>query len=348
MKRYIGLIILMGLLLSACKPAIRKESRTVFLLGTVCSVQLFTDKPQTESERILHACTERLKALELYLSANADDSDLTAINRAAGKKSVRIPADLYPVFERAVFFAEKTSGAFNPVIGSVVKLWNIGFDNARVPPARAINETLAFTDYTALTLQEGECFLQKAGMQLDLGGIAKGFAADECARIIKAHHIDNALIDIGGTVTALGVRPDGKPLIIGIRDPRLRQGEPIMAVIGHNKSIATSGSYERYFEQDGVRYHHIIDPATGYPVRNNLIAVSVFSNSATDADALSTACFVLGYEKAVKLLAELPDTEALFIFEDNSVRATGDLEKNIVILNSAFRFADTNKNVPVK
>ena len=337
MKQYIGLIILMGLLLSACKPAIRKESRTVFLLGTVCSVQLFTDKPQAESERILHACTERLKALELYLSANADDSDLTAINRAAGKKSVRIPADLYPVFERAVFFAEKTSGAFNPVIGSVVKLWNIGFDNARVPPARAINEALAFTDYTALTLQEGECFLQKAGMQLDLGGIAKGFAADECARIIKAHHIDNALIDIGGTVTALGVRPDGKPLIIGIRDPRLRQGEPIMAVIGHNKSIATSGSYERYFEQDGIRYHHILDPATGYPVQSNLVSVSILSPTAADADALSTACFVLGYQKSLELLRSFPDTAAIFIFDDNTVRTTPGFESEVHIIAPEFQ-----------
>ena len=337
MKRYIGLIILMGLLLSACKPAIRKESRTVFLLGTVCSVQLFTDKPQAESERILHACTERLKALELYLSANVDDSDITAINRAAGKKSVRIPADLYPVFERAVFFAEKTSGAFNPVIGSVVKLWNIGFDNARVPPARAINEALAFTDYTALTLQEGECFLQKAGMQLDLGGIAKGFAADECARIIKAHHIDNALIDIGGTVTALGVRPDGKPLIIGIRDPRLRQGEPIMAVIGHNKSIATSGSYERYFEQDGIRYHHILDPATGYPVQSNLVSVSILSPTAADADALSTACFVLGYQKSLELLRSFPDTAAIFIFDDNTVRTTPGFESEVHIIAPEFQ-----------
>ena len=328
MKRYIGLIILMGLLLSACKPAIRKESRTVFLLGTVCSIQLFTDKPQAESERILHACTERLEALEAYLSANADDSDLTAINRAAG---------LYPVFERAVFFAEKTSGAFNPVIGSVVKLWNIGFDNARVPPARAINEALAFTDYTALTLQEGECFLQKAGMQLDLGGIAKGFAADECARIIKAHHIDNALIDIGGTVTALGVRPDGKPLIIGIRDPRLRQGEPIMAVIGHNKSIATSGSYERYFEQDGIRYHHILDPATGYPVQSNLVSVSILSPTAADADALSTACFVLGYQKSLELLRSFPDTAAIFIFDDNTVRTTPGFESEVHIIAPEFQ-----------
>ena len=347
MKKYC-LFLLLVLSLASCKPAVKKESRTVFALGTVCSIQVFTEKSQTEVESILQTCTRRLEELERHLSANAEFSTLIDINKAAGVSAVNVPADIYPLFERAMFFAEKTDGAFNPAIGGVVKLWNIGFENARKPEDQDIQEALSLTDYKDVQLTGTAVFLKKEGMKLDLGAIAKGFAADELTRIVKQAGIMHAVIDIGGTIAAAGVRPDGKRWNIGIRDPRIRQGQPIISAPIENRSISTSGSYERYFEQDGVRYHHIIDPATGYPVRNNLIAVSVFSNSATDADALSTACFVLGYEKAVKLLAELPDTEALFIFEDNSVRATGDLEKNIVILNSAFRFADTNKNVPVK
>ena len=347
MKKYC-LFLLLVLSLASCKPAVKKESRTVFALGTVCSIQVFTEKSQTEVESILQTCTRRLEELERHLSANAEFSTLIDINKAAGLSAVNVPADIYPLFERAMFFAEKTDGAFNPAIGGVVKLWNIGFENARKPEDQDIQEALSLTDYKDVQLTGTAVFLKKEGMKLDLGAIAKGFAADELTRIVKQAGIMHAVIDIGGTIAAAGVRPDGKRWNIGIRDPRIRQGQPIISAPIENRSISTSGSYERYFEQDGVRYHHIIDPATGYPVRNNLIAVSVFSNSATDADALSTACFVLGYEKAVKLLAELPDTEALFIFEDNSVRATGDLEKNIVILNSAFRFADTNKNVPVK
>ena len=329
-------------MLTACKPAVRRESRTVFALGTVCSIQVFTEKPQAEFEPVLQACTRRLEELERHLSANAESSTLIDINNASGVSAVGVPADIYPLFKRAVFFAEKTDGAFNPVIGSVVKLWNIGFENARKPEDRDIREALFRTDYKDLELTGTAVFLKKAGMKLDLGAIAKGFAADELTRIVKEAGIAHALIDIGGTISAVGKRPDGNLWKIGIRDPRVQQGQPIISTPVENLSISTSGSYERYFEQDGVRYHHILDPATGYPVRNNLTAVSVFSNSATDADALSTACFVLGYEKAVALLSGLPGTEALFIFDDNSIRTTDGLKDRITILDSAFRPADTS------
>ena len=339
MKKYC-LFLLLVLSLASCKPAVKKESRTVFALGTVCSIQVFTEKSQTEVESILQTCTRRLEELERHLSANAEFSTLIDINKVAGVSAVNVPADIYPLFERAMFFAEKTDGAFNPAIGGVVKLWNIGFENARKPEDQDIQEALSRTDYKDVQLTGTAVFLKKEGMKLDLGAIAKGFAADELTRIVKQAGIMHAVIDIGGTIAAVGVRPDGKRWNIGIRDPRIRQGQPIISAPIENRSISTSGSYERYFEQDGVRYHHIIDPATGYPVRSNMIAVSIFADSATDADALSTACFVLGYEKAVKLLAGLSNTEALFIFSDNSIRTTGNLEKNIAILNSVFRFAD--------
>ena len=313
----------------------------MFALGTVCSIQLFTEKPQTEVELVLQTCILRLEELERHLSANAESSTLIDINKASGVSAVNVPADIYPLFARAVFFAEKTDGAFNPAIGGVVKLWNIGFENARKPEDRDIQVALSRTDYKDVQLAGTAVFLKKEGMKLDLGAIAKGFAADELTRIVKQAGIMHAVIDIGGTISAVGVRPDGKRWSIGIRDPRIRQGQPIISAPIENRSISTSGSYERYFEQDGIRYHHIIDPATGYPVQSNMIAVSVFADSATDADALSTACFVLGYKKAVKLLDELPNTEALFIFDDNSVRTTGNLKKNIMILNSAFQFTDT-------
>ena len=340
MKKH-SFFFLLALLLVSCRPDVRKEGRTVFALGTVCSIQLFTEKPQTEVELVLQTCIRRLEELERHLSANAESSTLIDINKASGVSAVNVPADIYPLFVRAVFFAEKTDGAFNPAIGGVVKLWNIGFENARKPEDRDIQVALSRTDYKDVQLTGTAVFLKKEGMKLDLGAIAKGFAADELTRIVKQAGIMHAVIDIGGTISAVGVRPDGKRWNIGIRDPRIRQGQPIISAPIENRSISTSGSYERYFEQGGIRYHHIIDPATGYPVQSNMIAVSVFADSATDADALSTACFVLGYKKAIKLLDELPNTEALFIFDDNSVRTTGNLKKNIMILNSAFQFTDT-------
>ena len=343
MKKYCLFFLLVAVVFTACKPAVRRESRTVFALGTVCSIQVVTERPQSEVEPVLQACTHRLEELERHLSANAENSTLIDINNASGVSAVGVPADVYPLFKRAAFFAEKTGGAFNPVIGSVVKLWNIGFENARKPEDRDIRAALFRTDYKDLELTGSAIFLKKAGMKLDLGAIAKGFAADELSRIVKQAGIAHALIDIGGTISTVGKRSDGNLWKIGIRDPRVQQGQPIISVPVENLSISTSGSYERYFEQDGVRYHHILDPATGYPVRNNLTAVSVFSHSATDADALSTACFVLGYERAVTLLSELSGTEALFIFDDNTVRMTDGLKGRITILDSAFRLIDANE-----
>ena len=343
MKKYCLFFLLVAVVFTACKPAVRRESRTVFALGTVCSIQVFTERPQSEVEPVLQACTHRLEELERHLSANAENSTLIDINNASGVSAVGVPADVYPLFKRAAFFAEKTGGAFNPVIGSVVKLWNIGFENARKPEDRDIRAALFRTDYKDLELTGSAIFLKKAGMKLDLGAIAKGFAADELSRIVKQAGIAHALIDIGGTISTVGKRSDGNLWKIGIRDPRVQQGQPIISVRVENLSISTSGSYERYFEQDGIRYHHILDPATGYPVRNNLTAVSVFSHSATDADALSTACFVLGYERAVTLLSELSGTEALFIFDDNTVRMTDGLKGRITILDSAFRLIDANE-----
>lgn len=325
---------------TSCKPALRKESRTVFALGSICSIQLFTEKPQNSVQSILQTCTLKLEELERHLSANAQGSTLIDINTAAGKSAVSIPDSIYPVFERAVVFAKKTNGAFNPVIGSVVKLWNIGFENAKKPLDRDIQAALIHTDHTDIVLDGSAVFLKTVGTKLDLGAIAKGFAADELSHIITQAGITHAIIDIGGTIATVGTRPNGTAWNIGIRDPRIRHGQPVIAVLVERGSISTSGKYERYFDEDGVRYHHIIDPATGYPVSTHLAAVSVFSPNATDADALSTACFVLGYDAAVKLLAEFPGTDALFIFDDNTVRITAGLEHRIKMLDAAFTLVE--------
>lgn len=339
MKHFLPSLLLIMLLFASCKPAEKKESRIVFLLGTVCGIQLFTDKSQKDAHTVLTAAFNRIEQLERHLSANAAESTLITVNTSAGSTAVSIPADIVPIFKRAVFFAEQTNGAFNPAIGSIVKLWNIGFENERVPADAAIKHELDYTDYREIAVTDGTVFLKKAGMKLDLGAIAKGFAADQAALIIQQNGIRNALIDIGGTITAIGGRPQGKPWIIGIRDPRQRHGEPILSTVLSGRSISTSGSYERYFEQDGVRYHHIIDPKTGYPVRNKLVSVSIFSDSAADADALSTACFVLGYENALQLLSRMPNTDAVFIFDDNTIRTTAGFESSVHIINEDFRFA---------
>lgn len=336
-KRIFCCCIICSICTTACKPEQKSYSRTVLLLGTVCTIQLFSDITAEKAESVLQRCVQRITALDQQLSANSEQSLIAEINTCAGISAVPVPTDIYPLFERSAFFAQATHGAFNPVIGSVVKLWNIGFDTAQVPPAEAIHKALQLTDYTQVALTEGMVFLKKKGMKFDLGAIAKGFVADEVAAIIQAEDITSALIDIGGTITAVGTKHTQQPWTIGIRDPRQQQGNAVMAIQAADKSISTSGVYERFFIQDGTRYHHIIDPKTGKPVESRLLSVSIITDFATDADALSTACFVLGYEASLQILKTFPHTEALFIFDDNTMQTTAGLVDKLRILNPDFR-----------
>ena len=338
-KRIFYCCMICSICTTSCKLEQKSYSRTVLLLGTVCTIQLFSDITAEKAANVLQRCVHHITALDQQLSANSEQSLLAEINTRAGISAVPVPADIYPLFERSTFFAEVTQGAFNPVIGSVVKLWNIGFDTAQVPSTEDIHKALHLTDYTEVELSEGTVFLKKKGMKFDLGAIAKGFVADEVANIIHAEGITSALIDIGGTITAVGTKQTQQPWTIGIRDPRQQQGNAVIAIQATDKSIATSGVYERFFIQDGMRYHHIIDPKTGKPVESRLLSVSIISDNATDADALSTACFVLGYEASMQILSLFPHTEALFIFDDNTMHATAGLVDKLRILNPDFRLA---------
>ncbi|MGP1454783.1 MAG: FAD:protein FMN transferase [Treponema sp.] len=338
-KRIFYCCILCSICATSCKTEQKSYSRTVLLLGTVCTIQLFSDITAEKAAAVLQRCVDRITVLDQQLSANSEQSMLAEINTRAEISAVPVPADIYPLFERSIFFAQLTQGAFNPAIGSVVKLWNIGFDTAQVPSTEDIHKALQLTDYTEIKLSEGTAFLKKKGMKLDLGAIAKGFAADEVVTILKTEDITSALIDIGGTITAVGTKQTQQPWTIGIRDPRQQQGNAVIAIQATDKSISTSGVYERFFIQDGIRYHHIIDPKTGKPVESKLLSVSIITDSATDADALSTACFVLGYEASLQILNAFSHTEALFIFDDNTLQATAGLINKLRILNPDFRLA---------
>ncbi len=342
MKRFIFSLILPCILFSSCNQQhSEKQSRAAFLLGTRCSFRIF-DSNKQNSQNVLQKCIDTIADIDSHINVHADTSTVSIINKNAGtNRFTAVPSYLYPLFERSLFFAKKTGGACNPVLGSVIRLWNIGFDDACIPSSDSIHAALSLTDYNALLLKESGILLQQKGMKLDFGATAKGFAADEAAKIMRQNHVQHALIDLGGTIFAVGTRPDGTPWKVGIRNPLERRGKPLLSLSLVDSCVSTSGVYERFFEQDGIRYHHIIDPKTGHPVENNVLSVSVIAGSGTDADALSTACFVLGYEKAVQLLvSEFPHAEAVFICKDKTVRVTAGLKTNIKIFNPLFRLAE--------
>jgi thiamine biosynthesis lipoprotein len=283
-----------------------------------------------------------VREIDNLMSVNIPSSDVSRINAAAGIERVNVHKDTFTVIERAVFFAEISSGAFDPSVGPLVSLWGIGGDNADVPLREEIDNALSMINWRDIELdaQTRGVFLKRKGMALDLGAIAKGYAADKAAEIIADAGVKRAIIDFGGNIVTLGEKKDKSAWKVGIQNPNKKRGL-YFGVIQVNKTdrkrtIVTSGVNERFFEKDGARYHHILSTSTGYPVNNGLLSVTITADSSTDADALSTTLFALGYEKGIKLIASFPGTEAVFVFEDNTVRTTQ--WANFTITDNSFEF----------
>jgi thiamine biosynthesis lipoprotein len=238
-------------------------SRSDFVLGTVCSVRLL----EGGSNATLQAVFNRLSQIEERMSANKEGTQVAAINQAAGRNAVEVSEDTLYVIQKALEFARLTGGVFDPSVGPLVKLWNIGTDYAKVPSDNEIKDRLAFVDFeeVEVNVDKKTVFLRKPGMSLDLGAIAKGYAADEIGKILASHRVKAAVVDLGGNVLVYGQKKDASPWRIGVQDPASDRGNYLGLVSGKAMTVVTSGIYERYFVEKGVRYHHILDTRTGYP-----------------------------------------------------------------------------------
>jgi FAD:protein FMN transferase len=334
-KRYFVLFVFAVLPFFSCKSAI--PARTEFVLGTVCTINLY----DRGTDQIYAEMFGRLKDLESILSANRDDTNIAVINQNAGIVPVKANPETMAILSEALLFSEKTGGLFDPTIGPLVKAWNIGTEYAAIPSKEKLETAKALVNWKKLTLskENGTVFLQDRGMKLDLGAIAKGFAADEMTRILTSHGIKRAIIDLGGNIYAVGEKAKGTPWVIGIRDPEQEQGESIMSIPVSNESVVTSGIYERFFMANGVRYHHILDPETGYPVNNELMSVSIIATNSMLADALSTSTFLLGTEKGMELIESTEGTEAVFINKNHEVRYSKGLINKIKLLDTRYTLA---------
>ncbi len=306
-------------------------------LGTVCTINLF-DQGSTE---LYGQMFQKLKGIEQAFSVNLPDSAVSQINQSAGIAPVVVPQEVIYVLQEALRIAERTSGAFDPTIGPLVDLWDIGGDNSQVPSQQAIDHARSLVDWRLVEIdsQRGTVYLPKQGMALDLGGIAKGYAADELVAIAQEAGIQQALFDLGGNIYAFGTKPDGTPWRVGVKDPAQPGGSPALALAVQDRSVVTSGMYERFFEQEGIRYHHILNPATGYPVWNDIQSVTIVSKSSLLADALSTSVFVLGREKGLALL-ESEDAEGIIIGEDKLVYPTSGIADQLSVVVSRYQLAD--------
>ncbi|NBF39721.1 MAG: FAD:protein FMN transferase, partial [Spirochaetes bacterium] len=213
---------------------------------------------------------------------------------------------------------------------------------AAVPSEEEIAERLEKVDYRKVRLdaEEQTIYLPEEGMGLDVGGIAKGYAAEEVARILREEGIEHALLDFGGNILAIGVKPDGSKWKIGIQNPRQNRGEFLGIVEDEAMTVVTSGDYERYFEADGVRYHHIINSETGHPARTGLSSVTIVAGDSTEADTLSTAVYVMGVERGAELIESLDGIEAAFVTKERSVYMTSGMAESFEVTHESFEIVD--------
>lgn len=284
-----------------------------FAMGTVVTARLYGG-----SEDAAAAALAAVTALENEISRNIDTSAVSALNRT-GRAESEVLADAVTAC-RAVSAA--ADGAFDITVGALTRLWD--FDNGGVlPDAGDIEGALSSTDYNRLTVS-GDTVTADAGAQVDLGAVGKGAACDAVRDVLAAHGVRGAVVSVGGSVLAYGKRnAAGDKWRIAVRHPR--EADSYLGVITLDEGcVSTSGDYEKYFEKDGVRYHHLLDPATGYPAESDLISVTVVCGSGLRSDALSTACFVLGSVRGAALI-EAFGAGAVFVFADGTVTTVGDV-----------------------
>jgi thiamine biosynthesis lipoprotein len=272
--------------------------------------------------------------LERELSEWREESPLAEVNRGAGGAPVAVPPDLLALVARSVDLAERTGGAFDPTWAALWGLWDFQAAEPAVPAPEAIARAVALVDYRRVEIDRaaGTLRLPEPGMKIGLGGIAKGYALDRAAELLRGRGHEDFLIVAGGQVYAAG-RRGGRPWRVGVRDPRGDETDAFALLdLEGGVSSSTSGDYESYFELDGVRYHHILDPRTGYPTRG-LTSATVLAPEATLADALSTALMVLGPDRGLALAEEWPGVEAVLVGEGGELHATSGLAGRLEILN---------------
>ena len=268
----------------------RQQSRTEFLMDTYVTITAPRSAAQT-----VDACFAEIARLEHLLSAYREDSEIARVNAEGYGRPAAVSDEVFALLQRAQQLSAATDGAFDITVKPLIDLWDIRSGQNTVPSGDAIAAVLPSVGYEKLALDEETKTVRflAPGMGIELGAIAKGYAGDRVREILESAGVEGAIVDLGGNIVTTA-RKDGKPWRIGLQDPDQPRGSYFTTVESAGGSVVTSGPYERYFEKDGKRYHHILDPRTGWPADTGLESVTVISGDGTLADALSTALFVMG------------------------------------------------------
>ena len=317
----VGLCWLVPVSESLAKNALVKRSQ--YLMGTIVFVTGVASDETTAHEAV-DAGLKEIRRLEKLWSTWIPDSELSQVNAAAGKQSVQVSKETMDLLEQSLEMNRLTEGGLNIAIGPAVTAWNVS-DQGRIPAQEELEDVrpLMILANLQLNRESKTVFLTRPGMQIDVGGIAKGYAADLATEIMKTSGATAGVVAISGDIKTFGRMPDGQQFLFGIQHPRKEQGHVLATLELEDEAVSTAGDYQRYFEQDGVRYHHILDPQTLRPARSTQ-SVTVIASQGVMADGLDTGIFVMGPKKGMALIEQLPDVEGVIVdAEGNVISSTG-------------------------
>lgn len=307
------------------------HSPTVFAMDTTLDITI-QGRTARQAKADAAAAIALARKIESHSSRFAAESDVSRINASAGASPVKVHDDTLYLVWKSIEYGKVMGGGFDITVAPIVDLWGFYDQKYRIPSQAEIDSVLPLVDYSKIVADQaaGTIFLPEKGMQIDLGGVAKGYAVQQMYRLLQQRGVNSALINFGGSVGALGRRSDGKQWVIGVKHPRGEGGALVGELRAENTFVNTSGDYERYFIKGGKRYYHIFDPATGYQP-SGVISTTVVGPDAMVADILSKAPFVMGLRKGLDFIKSQPGFEALAIDETGKVFYTPDMKNKYVI-----------------
>lgn len=313
------ILILSASVLSGCSSPSKMESisMTGLYFDTVVQIEVWG-----ANRAVLEECENICERYEQLLSPSIATSEVSLINRAQGAP-VTVSEETAELIRLGIEYGELSDGKFDITVASATDLWNFRDNEEKeLPDSDRLAEAVSHIDYRSVQIDGETVTLADPKAKIDLGGIAKGYIADKLKEYLQNQGVEHALINLGGNMLALGGRPDGSDFKIGIQEPFAADGTVLTSLSVSDQSVVSSGNYERYFEKDGVIFHHILDPDTGYPIQNDLYQVTVISDSSVQGDALSTTCYALGLEEGMELIKHMDGVEAVFVTSSLEIHKT--------------------------
>lgn len=296
-----------------------------FKLNTIVTITIY----DSQNTQLLEECMAICDRYELLFSRTNPESELYRLNHReldSLNGIYNLSSDTAALIEKGLEYSRLSDGAFDITVAPLSDLWNFTSSSPKAPDAGRLQSVLPLVDYKNIELRGQSFRFLQDKTALDLGAVAKGFIADEIKAYLTSQGVNSAMINLGGNVLCVGNKPDGAAFKIGIQKPFADRNETIATMEITDKSVVSSGIYERFFEENQRLYHHLLNPKTGYPYNNGLISVTIISDLSVDGDGLSTACFALGLEKGMALIESLPQTDAIFITEDYEMHYSKDFE----------------------